>query len=478
MAFVPHRIGAAARESGDGRTFQSLDPASEEVLAHVALAGDAEVDAAVTAAWEAYHGGWRVTAPSRRAALLRELAHVFEANLDEIAETESLDTGKPLIAARGEIAAAVEMLRYYATLPENVRGVTFADEPGFATSSHRVPYGVVAAIAPWNFPFYFAIAKTAPALACGNAVVLKAAEQTPLSADLFGRLSLEAGLAPGVVNVVHGGPETGAALVSHPGVPAITFTGSTEVGRSILRAAAERVALCHLELGGKTPFIVLDDADLERAADAAAAQAFYNAGQVCTAASRLLVAEPVLDRFVELLVERAQRLRVGDPTDPQTDVGPLISDEQRRRVTRYVDGAIEQGARMRAGGSSAPQARGYFFQPTVLDAVRPSMAVARDEVFGPVTAIISVADEAEAVAVANDSQYGLSASIWTERIDRAMAMADRLEVGVLSVNTGGRDPSHAPYEGHKQSGIGEDKGLEAIGTFTQLRLTTIAYRQG
>jgi acyl-CoA reductase-like NAD-dependent aldehyde dehydrogenase len=479
MSVVAHMIAGEARPSGDRQTFTTVNPATEEPLAEVALAGEREVDDAVRAAWDAYRGGWRTLGPGSRAALLRRLADLIDERGEEIALLESRDTGKPLTSARGDVEEAADLLRYCATLPQHVRGTTYPDEAGFLTSSRRVPYGVVAAIAPWNYPFFYAVAKTAPALACGNTVVFKSAEQTPLSTDLFAQLCMEAGLPAGVVNVVHGGPTTGAALVAHPGVPAITFTGSTEVGRAILATAAERVAHCHLELGGKTPFIVLDDADLEAAAAAALASGFCNAGQLCTAASRLIVAAPVLEPFTELIVEGARALRVGDPADEQTEMGPLVSDEHRRRVQGYVDSARQQGARVLTGedASGAADGRGFFVAPTVLAGVEPHMTVAREEIFGPVVTLIAVADEAEAIAVANDTHYGLAAAVWTRSIDRALRVADTLEAGTVSINTVGRDPAHVPYEGHKQSGTGEDKGLEVIGTFTQLKVSFMAYRE-
>jgi acyl-CoA reductase-like NAD-dependent aldehyde dehydrogenase len=400
-------------------------------------------------------------------------------NLERIAHLDALDAGKPIVDARKDAEAAAALLDYASSLPENTRGHVYARETGHFSYSRREPYGVVGAIAPWNFPFLNAVAKSGIPLALGNSVVLKMAEQTPLSTSLYARICAEAGLPPGVLNVVHGdGPTTGAALATHPHVPKLTFTGSTEVGRKILIAAAGSIKSCHLELGGKSPNIVLPDADLDLAAAGSLFTSFWNAGQVCSSGSRLLIHDSIAEDFVATLTERARTLVVGDPFRESTRVGPLVSAEQHERVNAYVTAGLEAGATLATGGKTPslppPHDHGFFAEPTIFTDVTPQMTIAQEEIFGPVLTVLPFQTDEEAIALANDVTYGLAATVWTNRLDAALQFADRLEAGIVWTNCPHDGGWHVPYEGHKQSGLGEDGGLEAIGTFTKLKVNHIA----
>jgi acyl-CoA reductase-like NAD-dependent aldehyde dehydrogenase len=472
-----HLIGGEEVPSLSGRTFESVNPATGEVLATVAFGEREDVDRAVDVAWRAFEG-WREAAPSVRAACLRRIAGLIRERVEEIAQLESHDVGKPIVQARNDVLSAATVVEYAATLPENVHGTVYAQEAGRFSYSRREPYGVVGAIAPWNFPFQIAASKTAPALAVGNAIVLKMAEQTPLSTSLYARICSEAGLPDGVLNVVHGdGATTGAALVEHPRVPKITFTGSTDVGRAIIRASAASIKSCHLELGGKSPNIVLDDADLEQAIAGSLFTSFWNSGQVCSSGSRLLVHEHVADDLVAALADRARELVVGDPLDETTRLGPLVSAAQRERVGGYIGAGLDAGAALATGGGTpslaAPLSGGYFVEPTIFTDVDSTMRIAQEEIFGPVLSVLRFADDDEAIALANDVAYGLAATVWTNRLDRAFRFAERLEAGVIWTNWPHGGGAHIPYEGHKASGLGEDGGMEVIGTFTKLKVNHI-----
>ncbi len=474
-----HYIDGEELPSLSNRTFVSVNPATGESLATVAFGERADVDRAVEAGWRAFHAGrWRHAPPAERAACLRRVATLIRERSEEIALLESLDAGKPIVAARRDILGTAALVEYAATLPENARGHVYPQRPGSLSFSRREPYGVVGAIAPWNFPFQLAAAKTVPALAIGNSVVLKMAEQTPLTTGLFARICTEAGLPAGVLNVIHGdGATTGAALVEHPLVPKLTFTGSTEVGRRILRASADSIKSCHLELGGKSPNIILDDADLDRAIEGALFTSFWNSGQVCSSGSRLLVQESVADEVIATLIERSGQLTVGDPLLETTRMGPLVSAAHQRRVRGYVQAGLEAGATLAGGGRTpslaAPLSRGSFFEPTVFTDVQPNMRIAQEEIFGPVLSVLSFRDDEHAIALANDVTYGLSATVWTTRLDRALRFAERLEAGVVWINWPHGGGVHVPYEGHKRSGLGEDGGLEVIRTFSKLKVSHI-----
>lgn len=477
--FVYHFIDGRAEQSQSQKTFASIDPATGTELARVAYGEEIDVDRAVSAAARTFNEGtWRHMPPPERGRRLRRVADLLRENAISLGALESSDTGKPLSNATAEVEQAATLMEYASALAEQVRGVVHPDVPGTFVHSRREPYGVVGAIAPWNFPLVLAAWKTAPALAVGNSVVLKMAEQTPLTTSAFAQLCAEAGIPAGALNVVHGDGATGAALVADPRVEKITFTGSTETGRAILREAANRVKSVHLELGGKSPNIVFADADLDRALEGTLFTAFANSGQICTAGTRLLLEASIADEFLERLRARAEALIVGLPQLGDTQLGPLISGDQRQRVERYIALGIEEGATLLSGGerpSASELAGGFFVQPTIFTNVRMDMRIAREEIFGPVLAVTRFENDDEAVRLANDSDYGLSATVWTSRLDRALAMVDRLEAGIVWTNCPHRLAWQVPYEGHKQSGLGEDLGNEAIGTYTHLKVSYMQF---
>jgi acyl-CoA reductase-like NAD-dependent aldehyde dehydrogenase len=444
-----------------------IEPATEAVLGKVARADEREVDAAVARASAALPA-WRALAPGERARLLRMLADQLAEHQEELAVLEARNAGKAIIDARGEMGMVVDTFRYYAGAPERLLGDTIPVAGGQAFTV-REPVGVVGLITPWNFPLTIASWKLAPALAAGNTVVLKPAELTPLTALRFAELARAAGLPEGVVNVVVGpGRTCGQRLVEHPDVAKIAFTGSTEVGRSIAAGAAASIKRVTLELGGKSANIVFADADLDAAAAAAPLAVFGNAGQDCCARSRILVQRDVFERFLELLERGVKALRVGDPLDEATQMGPLISAEQREMVASFLDGEAPVAFR-----GSAPEGAGFWFAPTVLAPVKPGDRVAREEVFGPIAAVIPFADEAEAVRLANDTIYGLSGSIWTRDGARALRVARAVQTGVLSINANTSVRVSTPFGGFKQSGYGRELGPHALEAYTEVK--TIFY---
>ncbi len=438
-----------------------VEPATEAVLAEVPRADEADVDRVVEGAVDAYPA-WRAVPPAERARTLYGLADALAAHAEELALLEARNAGKPIGDARGEMGMVVDTFRYYAGAPERLLGDTIPVAGGQAFT-FREPLGVVGLIVPWNFPLTIAAWKLAPALAAGNTVVLKPAELTPLTALRFAEIAREAGVPEGVVNVVAGpGRTCGQRLVEHPAVAKIAFTGSTEVGRGIAASAAATLKRVTLELGGKSANIVFADADLERAAAAAPGAVFGNAGQDCCARSRILVEAAAFERFMELLRPHVEAIRVGDPLDERTEMGPLISAAQREAVASFVNGDV-------AIRGAAPAGPGFWFPPTVLAPVDPGARVAQEEVFGPVAAVIPFRDEAEAVRLANDSIYGLSGSIWTRDGARALRVARAVESGVLSINSNTSVRVATPFGGFKQSGYGRELGPHALDAYTEVK---------
>ena len=440
-----------------------VEPATERVLATIEQAGVEETDAAVERARRAYPA-WRAIAPGDRAALLHRLADAIEARVEDLATLEARNAGKPIGDARGEMGMVVETFRYYAGAPERLLGKTIPVAGGI-DMTFREPLGVVGLIVPWNFPLVIASWKIAPALAAGNTVVLKPAELTPLTALKLEEIALEAGLPEGVLNVVAGsGRVCGQRLVEHPDVAKIAFTGSTEVGRRIAEGAAATIKRVTLELGGKSANVVFADADIAKAAAAAPMAVFGNAGQDCCARSRILVERPAMDEFMELFGDAVRDIRVGDPLDEETQMGPLISADQRDTVSSYVNGDAPV-----AVAGSAPEGAGFWFPPTVLAPVSNDDRAARDEIFGPVAAVIPFDGEEEGIRLANDTIYGLSGSVWTRDGAKALRAARAIETGVLSINSNTSVRVATPFGGFKQSGVGRELGPDALDHYTEVK---------
>jgi phenylacetaldehyde dehydrogenase len=471
-------IGGKWTAAASGRTFPVQNPANGKVIAHVAEGDRVDVDAAVAAAREAFDAGpWTRLPPSERARLMWKLSDLLERDADELALIEVLDNGKPLRFARyGDVAGAVETLRYYAGWPTKLNGETMPMScPGdWHAYTTREPIGVAGLIVAWNFPLAMAVAKLAPALAAGCTVVMKPSELTPLSTIRLGELVQEAGFPDGVVNIVTGfGATAGAAIAEHPGVDKISFTGSTAVGKSILRAAAGNLKRLTLELGGKSPVIIFPDADLERAASGAADGIFWNSGQVCAANSRLFAHQKIFDQLMDSMSRHAEGLKLGAGVEPDTDLGPLVSQVQLDRVTGYVQAGVKDGATVVTGGSRAGE-QGYFMQPTILANTSAQMSVVREEIFGPVLCATSFADADldRIAALANDTSYGLSARVWTRDVGTAHKMARKIKAGQVCVNGLAYGPN-LPFGGYKQSGWGRENGRDGVEAFTELKSVTI-----
>ncbi len=468
-------IGGKSVDAADGQTFEVLDPSTGRVMASAPLGGKEDVDRAVEAAQRAFEdpNGWSSWSASKRGRTLARYSALVKSNLEELARLESRNVGKPITGARGEALGASLVFEYYAGAANKVFGETIpVSKPGLDFTL-REPIGVVGLIVPWNFPMLMASWKLGPALAAGNTCILKPASWTPLSAIRLGELALEAGFPAGVVNVVTGpGGTAGAAIAGHPGIGKVAFTGETTTGQEIMRLAAGNVKKVSLELGGKSPNIVFADADLERFARESPYSVFDNCGQDCCARSRIIVERAAHDKVVELFVEATRKVKVGDPADDATEVGPMVHPRQRERVLDYIRIGREEGAELLTGGSIPADpglAGGMYIEPTVFDGVTTHMRIATEEIFGPVVSILPFDTEEEAVRLANASPYGLSGSIWSRDIGRALRTAKGVQAGVLSVNSNSSVHTEAPFGGYKMSGIGRELGMHAVELYTETK---------
>ena len=468
-------IGKEWVDANTGATYADVNPATGAELAQVAQANAADVDRAVKAAREAFERGkWATMAASRRAKIVYKMAQLIAERANDLALLEVRDNGKALSTAKGELGAIVDCFEFYAGAATKNYGSSLpAPMPGYAAYTTREPVGVVGAIVPWNFPLLLASWKVAPALAAGCAVVLKPAPSTPLTAIELGKIALEAGLPEGVLNVLTGSTtDLGQAMVEHPGIDKIAFTGSTATGKRVAATAAQTVKRVSLELGGKSPSIVFDDADVTQAVNGALYGIFYNAGQTCEARSRVLLHERIADEFIAQFREKAQKLRIGNPEDPQTQIGAITMREQLEKIRSYCEIGASEGATKLFGGEPAQLGsdfeRGWFWTATAFE-TQPSHRIAREEIFGPVAAFLRFKDEAEAIALANDSEYGLSASIWAQNVGRVNRVAAALRSGTVAINTPYAVFPGVPFGGYKQSGYGRELGLETMSLYSETK---------
>jgi aldehyde dehydrogenase (NAD+) len=469
------------RHADSGDTLDVINPATEETIARVPSAGQVDLDRAVTAARAALDGPWPALSARERGRLVWRLGEKLMEKADEIARLETLQNGKPIFESRQiEVPAAAECFQYFAGWADKIHGETIPVKGNYLTYTLREPVGVVAAIVPWNFPLLLTAWKVAPALACGNTVVIKPASQTPLTALALADVAMEAGLPPGVINVVTGpGSTLGRMIVGHPGIDKIAFTGDTSTGREIMRGSAETLKRITLELGGKSPNIVFPDADLDAAVRGATTGIFYGKGEVCAAGSRLLVDSSIRDEFIDKVAARAKKMSPGDPLDPRTRLGAIASKTQLDTDLRYIETAKREGATLVAGGLRADigTGKGYFLQPTVFAGVTPAMTIAREEIFGPVLAAIEFADVDEAIARANDSHYGLAAAVWTRDIKKAHHVARKLQAGTIWINTYNAYDTAAPFGGYKHSGFGREMSMHALDHYTQIKSVWVDLNQ-
>ncbi len=457
------------------KKFDTINPATGEVLTQVVEASPEAIDRAVSAARRAFEdrsGAWRKMSASERGRLIWRLADLVEKHIDELAELETIDNGKPIFESRYvDMPMVIDVLRYYAGWATKIHGETVNTFETAFTYTLREPVGVVGLIIPWNFPLLLASWKLGPALACGNTIVLKPAEQTPLTTLRFGELAIEAGVPAGVLNIVTGGPETGKAIVRHPGIDKIAFTGSTAVGKEIMRSSADTLKRVTLELGGKSPNIVFADSDIDGAVKGAINGIFYGKGEVCNAGSRLFVEKKVQDEFLEKLVARAKKLQPADPLDPKTRLGAIVSQEQMQTVLSYVETGKREGAKLIAGGNrvSVDGGKGFFLEPTIFGDVTNDMKIAQEEIFGPVLATLSFDDIDQVIDLANRNQYGLAAAVWTRDIKKAHSVSRQLKAGTVWINTYGLMDAALPFGGYKSSGFGRELGMHAIEHYTELK---------
>lgn len=463
-------IGGQWQPSATGATFETINPSTEETITSVQRGNAEDIDRAAHAAHAAMQGEWGEMHPAARGKLISALARAIEQHRDEIAELETIDTGKPLQQSLGDMAGSVATLDYNAGAADKLQGDSIPLGQAFVDFTWLEPLGVTAHIVPWNAPLGMAVRSMAPALTAGCTTILKPAEQSPLSALRMAQLAQEVGFPDGVINVVTGfGEEAGAPLVTHPLVRGVTFTGSVETGRLIAEAAAKTITPVVLELGGKSPMLVFSDADLDRAVEDAAIAFLANCGQVCSAATRLVVHRDIHDEFVERLKARVSGVAIGHGMD-SPDLGPLVSAEQHTRVMGYIDSGVQQGARVVTGGQRPPQfERGYFVEPTIFDQVRSDMRIAQEEIFGPVVVALAFETEEEAVGIANDVTYGLASGVYTQDISRALRVARRLEAGSVWINGWFIGGVQAPTGGYKDSGIGRERGLAGIYNYVQIK---------
>src|SRR5437870_2730372 len=457
------------------KKFDTINPATGEVLTQVVEASREDVDRSAQAARRAIDdrsGPWRKMSASERGRLVWKLADLVEKNIDELAEIETLDNGKPIFESRYvDMPMVADVLRYYAGLATKIHGETVNTLDTAFTYTLREPVGVVGMIVPWNFPLLLASWKLGPALACGNTVVLKPAEQTPLSALRFGELAIEAGLPAGVLNIVTGGATTGEAIVQHPGIDKVAFTGSTAVGKEIMRSAADTMKRVTLELGGKSPNIVCADSDLDGAVKGAITGIFYGKGEVCNAGSRLFIEHKVRDEFTEKLVARAKKMQPADPLDPKTRMGAVVSEQQMKTVLGYIDAGKKEGAKLIMGGTrvSVDGSKGFFIEPTIFGDVKNDMKIAQEEIFGPVLAMLSFDNVDQVVDLANRNQYGLAAAVWTRDIKKAHTVSRQLRAGTVWINTYGLMDAALPFGGYKSSGFGRELGAHAVEHYTEVK---------